>query len=277
MDPALTTIVTVFAALLGLAIGSFLNVVIWRVPRHESLVAPPSACPNCGHAIRSRDNIPVISWLLLRRRCRDCAAPISGRYPLVEAATAAFFVLVTLTFLLHGLPVSDDVAVWATALPAYLFLAAVSVALAAIDIDVHKLPNMIVLPSIAVGAILLAAATFVLGDWGVFVRALLGAAVLCAFYFLLLVVYPKGMGVGDVKLAALLGLYLGWIGWDALIVGAFAAFLAGGVFSIALILIRRADRKTQIPFGPWMLLGAWIGIIFGHDIATGYLALFGLA
>jgi leader peptidase (prepilin peptidase)/N-methyltransferase len=276
IDQSLVTLLTVLAAILGLAIGSFLNVVIWRLPRGESLAHPPSACPKCGHEIRKRDNIPVLSWLILRGRCRDCGAPISPRYPLVEAGTALFFGLVALDFVTRA-PDQPQASAALWALPAFLYLAAVSVALAAIDIDLRRLPDRIVLPSIVVGIVLLALATFGAGDWGLLVRALVGGAVLFAFYFALVLAYPRGMGFGDVKLAALLGLYLGWMGWDALIVGAFAAFLIGGVFAIVLVLVKRANGKTAIPFGPWMLLGAWVGIFLGSDIATGYLALFGLS
>jgi len=271
-----TGIIVTLATILGLAIGSFLNVVIWRLPRGESLAHPPSACPKCGHEIRKRDNIPVLSWLILRGRCRDCGAPISPRYPLVEAGTALFFGLVALDFVTRA-PDQPQASAALWALPAFLYLAAVSVALAAIDIDLRRLPDRIVLPSIVVGIVLLAVATFGADDWGLLVRALVGGAVLFAFYFALVLAYPRGMGFGDVKLAALLGLYLGWMGWDALIVGAFAAFLIGGVFAIVLVLVKRANGKTAIPFGPWMLLGAWVGIFLGSDIATGYLALFGLS
>ena len=271
-----TGIIVTLATILGLAIGSFLNVVIWRLPRGESLAHPPSACPKCGHEIRKRDNIPVLSWLILRGRCRDCGAPISPRYPLVEAGTALFFGLVALDFVTRA-PDQPQASAALWALPAFLYLAAVSVALAAIDIDLRRLPDRIVLPSIVVGVVLLAVATFGAGDWGLLVRALVGGAVLFAFYFALVLAYPRGMGFGDVKLAALLGLYLGWMGWDALIVGAFAAFLIGGVFAIVLVLVKRANGKTAIPFGPWMLLGAWVGIFLGSDIAAGYLALFGLS
>ena len=273
---AATGIIVVLATILGLAVGSFLNVVIWRLPRGESLAHPPSACPKCGHEIRKRDNIPVLSWLILRGRCRDCGAPISPRYPLVEAGTALFFGLVALDFVTRA-PDQPQASAALWALPAFLYLAAVSVTLAAIDIDLRRLPDRIVLPSIVVGVVLLALATFGAGDWGLLVRALVGGAVLFAFYFALVLAYPRGMGFGDVKLAALLGLYLGWMGWDALIVGAFAAFLIGGVFAIVLVLVKRANGKTAIPFGPWMLLGAWVGIFLGSDIAAGYLALFGLS
>lgn len=256
--------IVALAALLGLLVGSFLNVVIWRVPRGESVVSPPSACPRCGERVRSRDNIPVLSWLLLRGRCRDCQAPIAARYPLVEAATALLFAL---TAWYVG-------ASWA--LPAALYLVAVSIALALIDIDVKRLPNAIVLPSYPVAVALIVLATWApggSGDGGAVVRALLGCAVMFGVYFALCLAYPRGMGFGDVKLAGLLGLYLGWVGWPALIVGWFAAFLLGGVFSIGLLAMRRAGRKTGIPFGPWMLAGAAVGLVAGAAVADWYLAL----
>ena len=266
--------ITLGVALVGLAVGSFLNVVIWRVPRGESVSHPPSACPGCGNAIRARDNIPVLSWLILRRKCRDCGEPISARYPFVELATSLFFAAVTVHALVVGYGVGEGPAF--AALPAFLYLAAISVALAAIDIDVRKLPNRIVLPSIVVGAVLLAIASLIAGDWGALLRAGIGSVALFVFYFILVLAYPSGMGFGDVKLAAVLGLYLGWVGWDALVVGAFAAFLGGGLFSIGLVVFRKAGRSTAIPFGPWMLLGTWVGIFFGPGIARGYLSLVGL-
>ena len=254
-----------FACALGLLIGSFLNVVIWRVPRGRSIVSPPSACPSCGHPVRRRDNVPVLSWLVLRGRCRDCAEPISVRYPLVEAGTALLFVGVAARF---GTG-------WE--LPAYLYLAAIGLALALIDIDVHRLPNALVLPSYPVLAGLLTLASANPGggaDWAALGRAALAGAVLFAFYGLLVVVYPRGMGLGDVKLAGVLGLALGWLGWGSLLVGAFAAFLIGGVFSIVLLATGRANRKTAIPFGPWMVLGAFVGIAVGEPLWSAYLAIF---
>jgi len=250
-----------FVALLGLAVGSFLNVVIWRVPRGESVASPPSACPRCGHEIRARDNIPVVSWLVLHARCRDCGEPISVRYPLVEAATGVLFAA---TAWFTG-------ASWT--LPALLYLGAISVALALIDLDTRRLPNAIVLPSYLVGAVLLALASWNPGgssDWGAYLRALIGCAALYAFYFLLVLIYPGGMGFGDVKLAGVLGMYMGWFGWAALVTGAFAAFLLGGVFAVALVVLGRAGRKSSVPFGPWMLLGTAVGIVLGDDIWTWY-------
>jgi leader peptidase (prepilin peptidase) / N-methyltransferase len=275
LDPTLIPLFVTITGVLGLAIGSFLNVVVWRVPRQLSLVAPASACPDCGHEIRARDNVPVVSWLVLGRKCRDCSTPISARYPLIEIGTAAFFVVVSLLVLLRGVS-GESAPEGAWALAAFLYLAAVSVALTAIDLDLKKLPDRIVLPSIVVGFVLLAVATISTADWWMLARGLIGGAALFAFYFAIVMAYPKGMGFGDVKLAALLGLYLGWLGWGNLIVGAFAAFLLGGLFSLGLLIFRKANRKTPIPFGPWMLLGAWIGILFGTNISAGYLALVGL-
>jgi leader peptidase (prepilin peptidase) / N-methyltransferase len=246
----------------GLLIGSFVNVVVWRVPRGESIVRPPSACPACGHAIRRRDNVPVISWLVLRGRCRDCRAPISRRYPLVELATGLLFALTAAHF---G-------AAWA--LPAYLYLAALSVALTLIDLDVRRLPDAIVLPSYPVTVALLALASWNPGsgsDWPALLRAALGGAAMFAVYFALLFAYPAGMGFGDVKLAGVLGLLLGWLGWGNLAIGWFAAFLLGGLWSIGLLIARRATRKSSIPFGPWMLAGAAVGVACGTAIATWYL------
>ena len=251
------------AVVLGLAVGSFLNVVVWRVPRGGSIVSPPSACPACGHRIRPWDNVPVVSWLLLRGRCRDCRAPISARYPLVEAGTAALFGLTAWHF--------DDLL---PALPAYLVLAAAAVALALIDLDVHRLPNVIVLPLYPVLAVLLALASWLTGDWGALLRAGIGGAALFAFYFLAAVIYPSGMGFGDVKLAGVLGGALAWLGWGPFAVGAFAPFLLGGFYAVGLLLTRRAGRGTGIPFGPWMLLGAAVGVAVGEPLWRAYLGLF---
>ncbi|MEZ5189580.1 MAG: prepilin peptidase [Schumannella sp.] len=261
----------VFAGLLGLAIGSFLNVVVYRVPSGRSLT-PDSACPKCGTAIRKRDNIPVLSWLLLRGRCRGCHEPISARYPLVEAGTAVAFLLVTARFgpaVLDAATATDAVA-GAIELVAFLVLTAVSIALALIDLDTKRLPNAIVVPTLIAGTVLLAAAALVRGDLVALAGAALGGAGLFVLYLVLALVSRGGMGMGDVKLAAVLGLYLGFLGWGNLLVGAFAAFVFGGVFGLALMLIRRAGRRSAIPFGPWMILGAWLGIFAGELLARSY-------
>jgi leader peptidase (prepilin peptidase)/N-methyltransferase len=254
-----TAALVLACALVGLLVGSFLNVVIWRVPRGESVVSPPSHCPVCDRPLRWRDNIPVLSWLLLRGRCRDCGTAISRRYPLVELATAAVFGAMAAA-------IGAD-----PALPAFLYLAAIGVALWMIDIDVRRLPDPIVLPSYLVGVVLLGAAAAVSGEWDDLLRALLGMAALYTFYLVLRLIHPRGMGFGDVKLAGVLGLYLGWLGWAEVVVGAFLGFLLGGVVGILLILVRRAGRKSQLPFGPYMLAGAFIAILWGGALADLYL------
>ncbi|QOD93848.1 A24 family peptidase [Chryseoglobus sp. 28M-23] len=274
----MATLLPAFAGLLGAIIGSFLNVVIYRVPAGLSIVHPPSACPACSAPVRAHDNIPVLSWLLLRGRCRDCGAPISARYPLIELGAAVAFVVITavlgpqLDAAASAVRLTADVVV----LAALLYLAAISIALAAIDLDVHRLPNSIVLPAYAVGSAAFSVAAVASGDVVSLARAAAGAGILFALYLVLALISPRGMGLGDVKLAGVLGLFLGWFGWDALAVGALAAFLLGGLYGVILILVRRARRTTGIPFGPWMLAGAWVGILFGEPIARGYLAAFGL-
>lgn len=251
-------VTVVLCGLLGLMIGSFLNVVIWRVPRGESVVSPPSHCPGCNTPIAPRDNVPVVSWLLLRGKCRHCGEPISSRYPFVEALTAALFAGTAAWF---G-PVAQ--------LPAYLYLAAVGIALAAIDLDVQRLPDSLTLPSYAVGAALLGVASGVHGNGWSFIRALIGMAALFGFYFTVALIAPRGMGFGDVKLSGVLGLYLAWLGWAELAVGAFAAFVVGSVISVGLVLFAGAGRKTKVPFGPFMIAGAFIGIVAGHPLAHAY-------
>ena len=263
MDPV-EAVAFVLIALVGLAIGSFLNVVIWRVPRGESVVSPPSHCPTCDAEIRTRDNIPVVSWLILRGRCRDCGAPISARYPGVEALTGGLFLAMALTF---GLT-------WQ--LPAYLYLTAVGVALAFIDLDTKRLPNVLTLPSYPIMAALLLIPAVADGLWGDYVRAMLGALALFAFYLLLALVYPAGMGMGDVKLAGVLGMALAWLGWGEWFVGSFLAFLLGAVVGLGLMLFRGAGRRSAIPFGPFMLGGAFLGILLGSAIADWYVGQLGI-
>lgn len=254
-------VIGILAGVLGLAVGSFLNVVVARVPEGRSVVRPASACPGCGTAISPRDNVPVLSWILLRGRCRSCREPISSQYPLVELATGIAFVLVAVV---GGLS-------WAT--PLHLYLVAIGVALTVIDLQVHRLPDAIVLPSYLVVAVLLTLAAWGDGRWDDLLRALFGAIILFAAYFLMLVAYPSGMGFGDVKLAGILGAVLAFSGWGSLAVGAFSAFLLGGVVSVILLATRRVTRRSGIPFGPWMIAGAVVGVVWGELIFGAYLEL----
>ncbi len=245
-------------ALLGLLVGSFLNVVIWRVPRGESVVRPPSHCPGCDKEISPRDNVPVLSWLRLRGKCRHCQARISARYPLVEVATAVLFGLLAWRFGFDA------------ALPAFLYFGAVGIALSLIDLEHRRLPFAITMPSYPIALVLLGAAVAVERDASRLVSMGAGLVGLFALYRLLHAVSPRGMGYGDVMLSGILGLYLGYLGWGPLLVGAFAGFLLGSVGGIALIAARRAGRKSHVPFGPYMIAGALLAVFVGQPIARAY-------
>jgi leader peptidase (prepilin peptidase)/N-methyltransferase len=268
----------VLAGVLGLVIGSFLNVVVYRVPAGISVVRPRSACPACHHEIDARDNVPVLSWLLLRGRCRHCSTPISARYPLVELAGGVAFAGVGLAVAPTLLQSSGAVPGLAEALRlvALLYLAAISIALALIDIDVQRLPDAIVLPAYAVGSVLLGGAAILEGDLVALARIAAGAGVAFALYFVLALISPRGMGLGDVKLAGVLGLWLAAFGWGPLVVGLGAGFLFGGVFGLLLVALKGVGMKTGIPYGPWMLAGAWVGIAVGQLVTAGYLRVIGL-
>lgn len=274
----MTPLIATVAGLTGLSIGSFLNVVVYRVPRGVSIVRPASACPGCGMEIRARDNVPVLSWLLLGRRCRECRIPISARYPLVEALTALAFVLVALWFA-PAIARAEGAAAVASAslvLAAFLVLAAVSISLSAIDLELRRLPNPIVLAAFIAGALLLVPAILLAGQPMLLVSAAVGAGGSFLFYLLLAVLGRGGMGMGDVKLAGALGLYLGALGWAPLVVGVLAAFMIGAIAGVIVLITRRSMRDRSLPFGPWMFVGAWIGIILGEPLAEGYLRLVGL-
>jgi leader peptidase (prepilin peptidase)/N-methyltransferase len=243
------------AGLFGLIFGSFLNVVIHRLPRGESLASPPSRCPSCGEHVRPYDNIPVLSWLLLRGRCRHCGEPISPRYPLVELLTA---VLMAAVVLAKG---ADE--------DAWLGLAfvAVLVPVTFIDLDHRIIPNKI----LALGAVV-AVAILLLTDSGSIVEHLIAAAAAGGFLLVAALAYPAGMGMGDVKLAAVMGLFLGRAVGPAMFAGLIAGSLLG-----ALIIARkgrREGRKTAIPFGPFLAFGGLVGLFAGDELVDWYLDTF---
>ncbi len=249
---------------LGLAVGSFINVVAYRVPAGLSLVRPGSQCPACGHPVRARHNVPVLGWLALRGRCFDCSAAIRIRYPVVELGTAVLFVVTA----------AELVRVDRTAaVPAFLVLASAGVALTLIDLDTHRLPDRIVAPSYAVFLLLLVIASAVDGNWTALGRAVVGGAACAACYLLLWLAVPAGIGFGDVKLSGLLGLALGYLSWPALAVGAFAAFLLGGLVGTALLLTGRRTRRARIAFGPFMVAGVWVALLTAQPVAASYLDL----
>jgi leader peptidase (prepilin peptidase)/N-methyltransferase len=241
-------------ALLGLAVGSFLNVVIYRVPRGLSVVAPRSLCPSCGAELRKRDNIPVASWLLLRGRCRNCHEPISARYPLVELSCAALFAGTAARFGYR----------WD--LPAFLVLFAGLLALSVIDIERLLLPKVIVWPlSIAVTALLLLAAGAT-GQWSDLLVGVICGVAWFALFYAMFVVSPRLIGFGDVRLAPVLGLSLGWLGWRYVVLGFFAANLIGAVIGIALIASHEMSREQQIPYGVFLALGCGVAVFAAPEL-----------
>ena len=242
------------AGLTGAVAGSFLNVLIHRLPRGESLVRPRSRCPGCMAPIAPYDNVPVLSWLLLRGRCRGCGRGISARYPAVELLTAVTFLAVVLA--------RGPSAELAVELP----FAAMLIAVAAIDLQHRIVPNRIVGPAALYGV----AASAVVRTSELPELLIAGAA---AFTFLLLaaLVYPAGMGMGDVKLAGVMGLYLGVSVVPALL----AAFLAGSVVGVALIARHGgAARKRGIPFAPFLALGGIVALLAGPELVDLYAARF---
>jgi leader peptidase (prepilin peptidase)/N-methyltransferase len=264
-SPAADTALLVAACgLLGLFIGSFLNVVIYRVPAGLSVVSPRSRCPRCETEIKAYDNVPVVSWLVLRGRCRSCGEPISARYPLVEVFTGLLFALTA-----WWLGLAWD-------LPAFLYLAAIAVALSMIDFDTKRLPDAIVLPSYVVSGVLLALAALLDARWDDLLRGALAGAAVFAFYFLLAVIKPGGMGFGDVKLGGILGLYLGWLSWGAVIVGTFAGFVLGAVVGVAVMATGKGGRKTKVPFGPFMFIGTYLAFAVAQPIVDWYVGNLGL-
>jgi len=238
------------AAPLGLLIGSFLNVVAYRLPRGESLLWPASHCPGCEQPIKPYDNVPVLSWLLLRGKCRNCDTRISPRYPAIELLTAVAFGAIVL---LNGV---DTDLVWE------LPFAAMLIAVAGIDLEHRIIPNKVLLPS----AVFAVATAIALRPDDLMELGIAGAAAFTAF-LLAALAYPAGMGMGDVKLAGVMGLFLG----TAVIPSLFIAFLTGTIVGVAVIAKHGADgRKKGVPFGPFLAFGGLVGLLFGADLIDLY-------
>jgi len=248
----MTVAFAAFGGLGGLLVGSFLNVVAYRLPRHESLVYPGSHCPSCNVPIKAYDNVPVLGWLLLRGRCRSCHAQISARYPLIEALTAALAVAVVLV---KGSP--HDIALG-------LVLVGVLVPVSLIDLDHRIIPNRILAPA-AIAAVAIGLAT---RPAGVPEQLIAGAAA-GGFLLLFALAYPQGMGMGDVKLAAVMGLFLGRSVAVALLAGVLAGAVLGGVIMARVGVA--AGRKTAVPFGPFLAFGGLVGLLVGPQIVHWYM------
>jgi leader peptidase (prepilin peptidase)/N-methyltransferase len=245
----------VIAAVMGAIFGSFLNVVAYRLPRGESLSRPRSRCPRCETPIKPYDNVPVLSWLALRGRCRACSERIPARYPLVEAGTAALCALVVIA---KG---PDEDALLGLAL--VLLLVPVTL----IDLDHRIIPNKLML----LGAVLAPALVFLTRPDDLVEHAVAGVAA-GGFFLLAVLAYPRGMGMGDVKLAAVLGLFLGRAVGPAV----FVALLSGTLVGAAVIARKgaREGRKTAVPFGPFLALGAVVALFAGDAMVDWYLSTF---
>ena len=242
------------AGVFGLLIGSFIGVVVDRVPRQESIVSPPSHCVACSAPIRAYDNIPVVSYVVLRGRCRACGARIPPRDALLELGTGVLFVL--LAWRLGS----------AWELPAYCVLAASAVAISAIDIEHMRIPSAIVYMTAALGAPLLVLASAGTHRWSALASAAIGGAVAFAVFFALFYAVPKGIGFGDVRFAGLCGAFLGWMGYREVIAGFLLSFIVAGVPAAVLLAMRKVQRRTKIPFGPFLAAGTVITVLFGAPI-----------
>ena len=243
------------AALLGLIVGSFLNVCIYRIPRRENIVFPPSHCPNCRQPIKPYDNIPLLSYLLLRGRCRGCGGRIPLRYPVVEAAAGVGFAAIVGRY---GINSSSLL---------YLIFFSVLLVLAFIDLEHQILPDVITLPGIPLGlllGLLLPQARFLSSALGLLLGGML--------FYLVAFLSRGGMGGGDIKLAAMIGSFLGW---QKLVLTIFLASVSGSVVGAMMVALRLKGRKgeevdTAIPFGPFLALGATLSLLWGGRLIEWY-------
>jgi leader peptidase (prepilin peptidase)/N-methyltransferase len=253
----MTWLRVVIAVPFGLAIGSFITVVVHRVPAGESVVAPRSRCTSCGGQIAVKDNLPVASWVMLRGQCRACGTGISARYPLIELATTGLFAAAAAAF--------DNL--WlAAAAAAFL---AVLLALSLIDLEHRILPNRIVYPSLVAFPAYLVVARVAGAPVGL-VDAVIGFLAYGGFLLVVAIVSPAGMGMGDVKLSALIGLVIGAIDLPSVAVGAGLAVLLGGVGALVALAMGKG-RKSPVPFGPFLAAGAALALFWGPSIADAYL------
>ncbi|MFA5585827.1 MAG: prepilin peptidase [Saccharofermentanales bacterium] len=248
-----------FAFLLGAIVGSFLNVCIYRIPAGESIVRPASRCPKCGQAIRWYQNVPILSWLLLRGKCAACGVAISPRYPFVEALTGVLFALVVYRFGLQYF------------VPVLWIFAAALVVITFIDLDHQIIPDVISLPGIGIGFL----CSFVI-PWISWTDSLIGILLGGGSLYLVAAGYQwltkkEGMGGGDIKLLAMIGAFLGW---KAVLPVIFLSSLIGSLIGVPVMLVKKADGQLAIPFGPFLALGAVIYLLWGRGLISWYLSLF---
>jgi leader peptidase (prepilin peptidase) / N-methyltransferase len=246
--------------LVGLILGSFASVAAYRIPRDQSIVTGRSKCPSCGHVISASENVPVFSYVRQGGRCRHCDAPISARYPLVELVTAILFAATAARF---------GPSLQAVVYAAFFW---VLVVLTVIDLEHHLLPNRIVLPAFVLGWLALVILAIAGGDMGRLFGAAAGALIFGGFFVIVALVVPAGLGGGDVKLAFVLGSFLGYLGAPGLVlVGMFLSFLVGAVIGIAVMVGTGGDRKMKVPFGPFLATGTVAAIFAGPQLLEAYL------
>jgi len=243
---------TVIVFLFGLVVGSFDNVAIYRIPEGKSLVAPRSFCPKCGKPIAWYDNIPLLSFIILRGRCRTCGEPISARYPLVELVSGLLFLAVFAKADFN----------WSAVLLPYLLMVTVLIIVSGIDLQKQIIPNKVIYPAIPIGLAAMGIVALARGDAGIMLRSLIGLAIGGVPLALLALALPKGMGMGDAKLAAFTGIFLGYYQ----LAGFFFAFLLGAIIGVGLIIAGKGGRKSRIPFGPFLAAGALIALFWGPTI-----------
>lgn len=255
----MTVALAVGCGLAGLGVGSFLSVLVLRVPRKEAVIGVASHCPECGSGVARRDLWPVVSWLVLRGRCRSCSAGVSARYPLLEVATAALFAATAVRFGPSFV------------LPAYLFLGAALIALSAIDVEHRLLPSKIIFPTGYAVAVLLILAALAEAEPRRIAWAAAGAAGCFALFFVLHFVSPNGMAYGDVRLSLVLGMAVGWLGLGLVPLFLFVAFLTSAAFGLAYAVLSGKGLKAAIPFGPFLAFAAGFAVFAGQPLVRAYL------
>ena len=240
------TILPIFIFIVGAAIGSFSNVCIYRLPKKLSIISPPSQCPNCGKSISPFDNIPIISFILLRGRCRYCQSPISWRYPIVELITGLIFLSLYLNF-----RISPQFFI-------YALLCTSLIIIAFIDLEHKIIPDVITLPGIIIGLTLSLTIPHI-----TLINSIKGLLIGGGLFYAIAIISRGGMGGGDIKLIAMVGSFLGW---KNVLLTIFLGSLFGSIVGIVLIILKKKNRKDMVPFGPFLSLGAIISIFFGRDL-----------
>ncbi len=255
----MTAVLAVACALAGLYVGTYLNLVIDRVPQKKPMRPVRTGCRNCLDADSATSRLPLLPWVVRRQRCPTCGEPVSLRYPVVELITSGLFAAAAIRL-------GAD-----AALPAFLVFFACLVAVSTIDLELQIIPNRIVYPTILVSLPLLALAALAKGDVDPLVTALAGAAIAFAILLVVHLISPASMGFGDVRLAFILGLFLGWFDLSHVAIGLFVGFSLGAIVGLGLMLFGGRTRKDSVSFGPFLAAGAAVAVLFGNPLLEWWL------